>query len=466
MERDLSSYLRVLLKRKWYILVTLLASIGVAVFLTARTPRIYEAGATLFVGQLQAPADAEGVHVGVVLSELSSRLLGSYANIITSKSVAAEAVSEYSLPVSPEGVVGGIRAEIVPTTYVISLVYSSTEPAVAQRTVNAVADVFVDRISSLEQGGDAAVNVSIIDRAGLPSVPISPNPSRNVIVAIVLGLAGGLGLAFLIDRFDVTVRHRDDIERLGLRLLGLIPTLSGPPTTVYLEHDPHGGAGEAFRKLRTSLGFLGVETPIQTMLVSSPGPSEGKTTIALNMAAAFALGGLRTLLVEADLRRPSLHNVFPARGTRGLTTAIVGQVPLTDAITETDVPNLSVLLAGAIPPNPVELLGSEQTASIIDRLRRMYDIVVVDAPPFVPVADPATLATMCDGVLLVARADKTDRNQLVESVDTINRAGANLLGVVLNSLNPSETDFDYGYYAYVEPSKDAVERPARSERAV
>jgi capsular exopolysaccharide synthesis family protein len=466
MDRELSSYLRVILKRKWFIALTLIASVGVSAFLTARTPRIYEAGGTLFVGRLQIPAGAASVQEGITVSELSLRLLGSYAQILTSRSVATKAVDQFSLPISPEAVVDGVEAKPLPNTFVISLVDRSTDPALAQRTANAVADVFVSEIGGLERssGKEGAVSVSVIDRAALPSAPISPNPTRNIAVAVVLGLAGGLGLAFLFDRLDVTLRHRDQVEAMGLRLLGLIPVLHGPGKTVYLEHDPQGIGGEAFRKLRTSLGFLGVEFPMQTMLISSPAPAEGKTTIALNLAAAFAFGGLRTLLIEADLRRPSLHTVFAPRGTRGLTTAIVGQVPLTDAIAETEIPNLSVLMAGAIPPNPVELLGSEQMATLLDRVKRLYDIVIIDSPPIVPVADPSTLATMCDGVLIVARADKTDRRQLAEAVEIVGRAGAHLLGVVLNSLRQGETEFDYGYYAYVEQGDGASSAGAQPER--
>ena len=244
----------------------------------------------------------------------------------------------------------------------------------------------------------------------------------------------------------MTVKHRDEIEALGLPVLGSVPRLDTHGEDVYLERDTQGIASEAFRKLRTSIGFLNLEVPTRTILVTSALAQEGKTTTSLNLASAYALGGLRTVLVEADLRRPSLHRVFGMVGTRGLTTAIVGDVPLTEAIMHTETRNLSVLVAGAIPPNPVELLGSDQMTDLLERLERMFDIVIVDSPPLVPVADPAALAGRCDGVVIVARAGKTDKRRLVDSARVVERAGGRLLGVVLNFLRSGDTPYEYEYY--------------------
>jgi capsular exopolysaccharide synthesis family protein len=269
-----------------------------------------------------------------------------------------------------------------------------------------------------------------------------------VALAVVLGLIVGGGLAFLVDNLDHSVKSREELERLGLPALGAIPSLDTEGAEIHLERDTQGAAGEAFRKLRTSIGFLGVERPIKAMLVTSSVAQEGKTTVALNLASAYALGGFRTILVEADLRRPSLHRVFGMYGTRGLTTVIIGSVSLDEAILHTETRNLSILLAGAIPPNPVELLGSEQLLDVLTRLKMMFDVVIVDSPPLVPVADPAALASRCDGVVMVTRAGRTDRRRIVEAAQVVEDAGGRLLGVALNFLSPGDSAYDYGYYSY------------------
>ncbi len=463
-------YLRLLRKRKWYLVLTLVVAVGFAALITAQTEKVYEAGATLFVGQRQIPREEveQDPRTAVAVSDLSFRLLSSYKEVLTSRSIAEKAIGEFQLDISPRALREGIRSEAIPNTQIIQLIYSNSDPTMAQRVTNGIADVFVREVTRLDPsagGGDPVVAVSILDRATVPTDPVAPQPVRNILFAVGIGLAAGIGLMLLVERLDVTVKHPTEVEKLGLPALGAVPTLDIPRDVLYLEQDPQGLAGEAFRKLRTSLGFLGVELPLRTVLVTSPGPTEGKTTIALNLAAAFAFGGLRTLLVEADLRRPSLHLMFGMRGTKGLTTLIVGQVTLAEAVASTDVPNLSVMLAGAIPPNPVELLGSAQTSDLFEQLEKQFDVLIIDSPPLIPVADPAVLASRCDGVVLVARAGKTDRQRLGDSAQIIERVGGRLLGVVLNFVRRGEDDLDYGYYyqasSQTSDSSAAPERVAR-----
>jgi capsular exopolysaccharide synthesis family protein len=446
MDLDLRAYARMLSKRKWIALATFAVCVALGALVTAQASPIYRSATTLFVGEQQVSLTE--AQEGVFVRNLSVGLLKSYVEIIESRSIAQRAIVDGGLDVSPGQIAAGLQAQAIIDTQIIELTYSGSDPPRAQRIANAVADAFVAEIDRLgeQAGGDPAVTIDIIDRAVTPGSPISPNPTRNMTLAALLGLLAAAGLVVLVEYLDVSVKHRDEIEALGLHVIGSIPRLSTQGADVYLERDTQGIAGEAFRKLRTSVGFINLEQPTRSILITSSLAQEGKTTTSLNLAMAYALGGLRTILVEADLRRPSLHRVFGMIGTRGLTTAIVGDVPLTEAIMQTDTRNLSVLVAGAIPPNPVELLGSDQMTELLERLERMYDIVVIDSPPLVPVADPAALAGRCDGVIIVARSGKTDRRRLLDGARVIERAGGHLLGVVLNFLKPSDAPYDYNYY--------------------
>jgi capsular exopolysaccharide synthesis family protein len=469
MEVNLRGYVRLLLKRKWWIIAALVGFLALGAAFTAQATPVYQASTSLFVGEQQITVkNLRDLQEGFAVTTLSGRLMKSYAQIIVSRRIAQRAVTKNGLPQSAAEIQDGLKAQVLLDTQVIELTYRTDDATEAARVANAVAAAFIDEIGRLQVSpdeGKPALQVSVIDRAVAPrGAPISPNPARNMAVAAVLGLVAGVGLAFLRDQFDVTVRSREDVEELGFPVLGTIPKLDTEGEQIHLERDAQGIGGESFRKLRTSIGFLGVDVPLKSVLVTSPVAQDGKTTIALNLAASFALGGFRTVLVEADLRRPSLHRVFGLVGTKGLTTTIVGDVPLNEAIVHTDTRNLSVLLAGAIPPNPVELLSSDQMAEVLDRLRDMYDMVIIDSPPLIPVADPAALAGRCDGVAIVTRAGKTDKSRIGASVQIVERAGGRLLGVVLNFLKPGQAASDYsfypGYRAREVPSLTAKTRDA------
>lgn len=448
MDLDLRAYARVFSKRKWVALAAFLACVSAGVLITAQATRIYQARTTIFVGEQQVVL--EEAREGIYRRNFSVALLKSYVEILESRSIAQRAIVNGGLDISPGAVTSGIEARALLETQIIELTFRGPDASRAQRVANAVADAFAEEIDRLgdQSGGTPAVTIDIIDRAVTPGSPVSPNTSRNITLAVLLGLLAAAGAVVVVEQLDTTVKHRDEIEAMGLPVLGSIPRFDTHGEDVYIERDTQGIAGEAFRKLRTSVGFINLEQPTRSILVTSALPQEGKTTTSLNLAMAYAQGGLRTVLVEADLRRPSLHRIFGMIGTRGLTTAIVGDIPLTEAVMETETRNLSVVVAGAIPPNPVELLGSDQMTELLERLERMFDVVIVDSPPLVPVADPAALAGRCDGVIVVARAGKTDRRRLQDGATVIERAGGKLLGVVLNFLKPSDAPYDYDYYRY------------------
>ena len=264
----------------------------------------------------------------------------------------------------------------------------------------------------------------------------------------------GLGAAFLLDYLDTSVRDEDDLVRAtGLPNLATIPnvpakkTVGGEvPYLVTREH-PHSPASEAFRSLQTAIKFLGLERTLHTLLVTSPRPGEGKTTTATNLAITAAKSGQRVLLVDCDLRKPQAHLFFELPNEQGFTSVLLGEATMRQvAQLVPDAAKLAVITSGPVPPNASELLAGARTKASLEALSESVDLVIVDSPPVLPVSDPLILASLVDGVIVVASAGSTDRRQLAKTIDRLAQVDAPMLGTVLNRYDPiDQTDYTYGY---------------------
>jgi capsular exopolysaccharide synthesis family protein len=299
-------------------------------------------------------------------------------------------------------------------------------------------------------------NVRILDRAEPPDVPASPRPLRNLALAILLGLAGGVGLAFLLETLDTTITTREQVEeRLGLAFLGIIPSIvaekqGDKERDLFVHSNPHSAAAECLRSIRTNLLFMSPEKPLKTIVVTSASPSEGKTTTATALAEVMADGGSRVLIVDADMRRPQLHKVFELSNDVGLSSLIVGDGQLDQVIRPSQIPNLSVLTCGPIPPNPAELLHTEGFAKLLQAMAQRFDRVIIDSPPAGVVADAVVIATKVDGTLIVLKAGQTSRDAAVRAVRSIADVKARIFGAVLNDLDLEDQRYGqyYQYYRY------------------
>jgi capsular exopolysaccharide synthesis family protein len=294
-------------------------------------------------------------------------------------------------------------------------------------------------------------NVRILDRAEPPEMPAWPRSFRQLALAMLLGMAGGVGLAFLLERLDASVTTREQIEdRLGLTFLGIIPRIepkdaATPQLRVFSA--PTSVAAECVRSIRTNLLFMSPDKPLRTILVTSSGPSEGKTTTAAALAAAMAGGDTRVLLVDADMRRPLVHKVFGVECNSGLSSLILGDGSLEQTVTRTEIPNLDVLVCGPIPPNPAELLHTSAFSSLLQEMARRYDRIVIDSPPAGVVADAVIMATQVDGTLIVLKAGRTSRDAIARTTRSLIDVKARLFGAVLNDVDLE--DQRYGqYYSY------------------
>jgi capsular exopolysaccharide synthesis family protein len=295
-----------------------------------------------------------------------------------------------------------------------------------------------------------ANNVRLMDRAEVPGAPISPNPRRDWLTAILAGLTIALGLAFGIEYLDDTVKTPEDVtRRLKLPLLGLVPGVRGSRVPVLTETVPHD-FGESFRSLRTSLVFTSGSEGTRVIAVTSSQPLEGKTTTAANLALALALGGSRVLLIDADMRRPGLHKTIGVANHVGLSHLLVGQSRVREVIQRTAEPNLYVISAGRTPPNPSELLASERMNVFVANLTHgPFDWVVIDTPPVLAVTDAVIIAQKVGSVVFVIGSEMTRRVHAERALETLQNGRARGIGVVLNRVDFDRNKYYYSrYYGY------------------
>lgn len=308
-------------------------------------------------------------------------------------------------------------------------------------------------------------NIKITSQASTPTYPIGPNRTRNILVAFLLSLAAGIGLAFLMDYLDDSVRTSDDVGRnLGLPTLALIPhhnSYEKPKTALATTNGINGSMAlvtlkdrrspmaEAYRHLRTSLLFSSAGKPPQTILVTSSQPSEGKTTTAINTAITLAQSNADVVIIDCDLRRPRLHAHFGMENSNGLTNYLSGEKETANLLkTCPDLPRLKIITSGPIPPNPAELLSSNEMRNLLQFLKGNYKHVIIDSPPAISFTDAAILSTLVDGVVLVAMAGKSSIHLMRRFKQRLGTIGARIYGVVLNGIKANSTDYDYYGYGY------------------
>ncbi|HVF04187.1 MAG TPA: polysaccharide biosynthesis tyrosine autokinase [Frankiaceae bacterium] len=425
-----------LLRRRWLaVVLCLIAGLGGAGLVTMRAVPQYQSSARLFVNIPRAGSVAEQVQ-GV---QLTVQLLLSYSQIATSRSATEEVARR--LGRAPHELGGTVAATPVTETLLIDVVATAHSAPEAATLANVAADVLTSTIADLERGKASPVTARVVDRALPIATPISPRPKVNYAVGGVVGLAFGLLLAFALDAIDRSLKlPAQASESFRAPLLAATPR-SKDVRSKPVPDDALSPVSEAFRTLRTAIRFVNPDSPLQVILVTSAIAGEGKTTTAVNLAAALAQSGERVLLVDGDLRRARLAEMLNLEPAVGLTSVITNRVPVEDAIQAWH--GVGVLTSGVLPPNPSEILGSEAMAGLVDRLRVLCDVVVFDAPPVLPVTDAVVLSTQCDGVVLVARHGKTQKAQAAEARRRLDAVGANVVGCVLNAVPASAT---HGYY--------------------
>ncbi|WP_257430236.1 polysaccharide biosynthesis tyrosine autokinase [Nocardioides carbamazepini] len=446
------------LRRRWLSVVALMAvGVGVASLLSfvVLTPK-YESKSTVFLSvDVRESTDA------ITALYFAQTRATAYADLARSQELSQRVIDALDLDMTPGQLAGEITAEVVETTSLIQLKVTDTSARQAQTINDVLTDQFTRYISELETPGGTSsgespqITAQITDKASYNPSQVSPRTALYLVVAGLVGLLLGIALALVRELLDRTIRTADHVSEITeapvLASVGFDTDMRNAP----LLTDLGGFAArtEAFRLLRTNLQFIDLDNQPRCLVITSAVPGEGKTMTATNLAVALAQTGRNTLIIDADLRRPRVATTLGLDPAIGLTTALIGRTEIHDAIQVHEASGLHVLASGAKPPNPTEILQSRITQDLLQRLRASYDIVIIDAPPLLPVADTSVLATIGDGVILVVRHAETTRDQVAEAVKRLNQVGGRLYGIVVNMVAKRAIG-SYYYYYYEETSPE------------
>jgi len=510
-EPTLRGYLHILRAGRWWVVAVALLGLGVSLALSLTSTRQYTATAQLLVQSV----GSVNLTTGVDSSALTSTDVETELQLVTSAQVQSQVRAQL-------GSAPGISATEVGETNVIAVTAVSSDPARAAKIANTYARAFVswstataisnltvaenqltsqinalgreitrlpassaaqvDALSNQQAvlkgqlaqlqvaGATASSGLELVTPATVPISPSSPKPVQNALLGLLAGLALGIGAAFLRDSLDDTLTSGEAVERWsGAPVLATVPVVPSwrkkAARTVISVSNPTSQPAEAYRSLRTSLQFARQDRPLRVFLVTSPNAGDGKTATAVNLGAVFAQAGARTVLVGCDLRRPGFGQFFPLDSRAELSSVLTGEQPLESAVTPSpSVEGLWVLNSRSIVANPTELLGSLRMRSIVAELAQRFDIVLIDSPPVLPVADALILSGYADGVLLVTSAGQTRRAELRHTSEKLAQASAPVVGVVLNK---ASAQGQYGYYGgyqpFVLPTETSPHRASNTE---
>ena len=435
---------------RWVAAATLAGFLGALSLALTSTPT-YRASAAVFFS-LQYGDSASELVQG---STYTQNQVASFAKLATTPVVLEPVISDLDLGMRPDQLARQIEASAPLDTVIIDIAVTDSSRERSADIANAVAEnlsVTVERLAPQNAAGNPTVRALTVAVAEAPDDAASPNIPLDLAVGLAVGLLLGLGAAWARDALDTRLQDAGIVAELsGLPVIGTIAAFrAGLSSPVVVDSDPHSPPAEAFRRLRTNLQFLEVsqddtelDPRVRTILVTSSVANEGKSTIAANIAATLAETGSRVLLVDTDLRRPSVATLLGIEGAAGLTTVLLGRASVADVVQEWGSSGLQVLAAGPVPPNPSELLGSAAMRRLMQALRRDYEYVVLDAPPLLPVADAAILSHVVDGTVVVANVQRARRRELRESLQNLESVHARTLGLVLNQVRQDESVYAY-----------------------
>ncbi|QHC66008.1 polysaccharide biosynthesis tyrosine autokinase [Rathayibacter sp. VKM Ac-2759] len=403
---------------------------------------------------------SQAVYLRQISATVANSSLKTYLPLATSRDTAEIAIENLGLDISPSALISAITVESETDAPVMNITASASTAEGAQKLADAWVAAVATRIQQVnaETGAGDTVSLAVVQAAALPASPAYPNLRLVLAIGALAGLVLGLVYAFVRNTLDRRIRTAEMVERLfDLPVVGTLPVdkrlnetnriVPEADTTDYVKSDGKHALAEALRELRTNLQFMNVDSPPRIIVVTSPLPSDGKSTVTANLAVTLAASGQRTVVVDGDLRKPTVAKSFGLVPGVGLTDLLIGKAELQDVLQPWGPSgNLWILGAGSIPPNPSELLGSNGMDILLHEIAREA-IVIVDAPPLLPVTDGAILTARTDGALVVISAGKTTTDELGKAIQNLERVSGHTLGVILNRVPPrGQVGRGYGYY--------------------
>jgi receptor protein-tyrosine kinase len=431
---EIKAYLAILWRRRWIIAITVIAAAVIATVGAFRTVPSYEASTMLRV----SPNHGNRIDLGDVT--YTDRLMQTYAQIVTSGPMLEELQAQTGITTPVRDLRESVSVNFPANTELMEIVVEHRDPMLAAEIANGLAGLLIDESRSTSVGRDYVL--SLVDPADVPEDPAQLSTTVLIVLGVFAGLMGGVGLALLVENIDTALHTKEQIEEVTQ-----LPTLVNIPFAREHKSQFLNGqsiAGEAFRQLRANIFTLRRDTALKTLLVTSAEPGEGKSKIVTNLAYSIAQTGQRVVVVDGDMRRPTLHKSFKVANDVGLSSLLTGEMTLDSAdVLQESIPGIHVLTSGPKPTDPTALLGSVHMQRVIEQLAEQFDVVLVDSPALLALVDAAMLTSMMDGIVLVVRAARTRQ----EAVQTARRklAGVEdkIVGVIVNQAEPESV---YAYY--------------------
>jgi capsular exopolysaccharide synthesis family protein len=460
---NLREYLRI--GRRWWWLVTLgcvLAGSAAFLLTTQMTP-VYRARAVLLVNQVQNPSS---VTYQDILG--SQQLTKTYSELVTTSVNLERSVQKLGRPEFTATVLQGkVNASAVSATQLIEITAEDADPATAALIADTVANTFPQYIEEAQLAGKTEPaarplnTVFVAEKASIPTSPVRPNKPLNVALGIALGLIVMVAAVAVVEYLDDDIDQREDVEALGLPFLGNVLQAERPKgadkrvwVPSVIEGDPLSPLAESYRQIQASLAFALTATEAKVLLVTSTFSGEGKSTTAANLSEALAESSKRVLLIDGDLRKPDAHRYFSLPNNSGLSSTFLADIESINGFLKKVTDQMYVLTSGPVPPNPSELLSSKKMAEIINALRESFDLIVIDSPPLIGLADASLWANLADGILLIARQGRTRRAAFSEAVAVARATHKPIIGTIVNGIGRKDMANAYYKYGYDYKSRD------------
>jgi capsular exopolysaccharide synthesis family protein len=425
------------------IVLVMIAGVGGAAIATKLTTPEYQATTRLIVNGSSTLGGTDEISTRLLADERAA----AFAQIVATDPAVQAALKQAEATGGPFQSTGypAVSASGSGNNPFILIDVTDTDPRRAEAVANAFVTVLPNVLKDLNQP-TGQHEIDVLNPASYPSSPVSPKALQNLLIGLALGLVLGAGAAFVLESLDRRLKDSDDVEAAtGLTVLGVVPyDMPGEP--IPAESHPMSVRSEAYRKVRTNLAFVTEGGAPKSIIITSAASSEGKTSLAVNLAIAGARAGQRVVLVDADLRRPMVHTYLQITDQPGLVDVLAGTTSLSDAIRFTEKGHFDVLTSGPVPSNPNELIGSETMLKTIRQLELDYSTVIVDSPPVLPVADALHLSVSVDAVVIVTRLGETTRDRLRRAKEALVNVHANIVGVVPNgAIQREDSAYSYAY---------------------